>query len=338
MPDDSPAQTGPVRTAGLAGGPQPFDSPDRRDGRVYVMLDEVMLAVNVALATGRPLLLRGDPGSGKSSLAPYIARRRGWRYYEHVVTSRTRATDLLWTYDHVRRLSDAQVRAPGESLADHRYVTPGPLWWAFAPGLAARSGEATRSGPGHGHREDPFREINDTRSPHHAVVLIDEIDKAEPDMPNSLLVPLGSNEFTVADTGEQIRKERPPGEARSAENRHLIIITTNEERELPQAFLRRCVVAWLPQPDSGRLVRIAQEHFTHYDEGFTESDRELAEMLAEELSRARGAAKKQGLRPPSTAEFLDAFRACRSIGISPVDERWEMLKRLVLLKPQQPDE
>ncbi|MDX3454535.1 MoxR family ATPase [Streptomyces sp. ME02-8801-2C] len=329
MPDEGPARTE------RDGSPRLFDSPDRRDGHVYVMLDDVSLAVRVALATGRPLLLRGDPGSGKSSLAPSIALRRGWRYYEHVVTSRTQATDLLWTYDHVRRLSDAQVRAPGHPLVDHRYVTPGPLWWAFAPRSAARADDPR---PDRRHREDPFHKINETRSPHHAVVLIDEIDKAEPDMPNSLLVPLGSNEFTVAETGEQVRKERASSAAGDAENRHLVIITTNEERELPQAFLRRCVVAWLPQPDSGRLVRIAQEHFTQYDGGFTETDRELAEKLAEELKNARATAKKQGLRPPSTAEYLDALRACRSIGISPDDERWDLLQRLVLLKPQQPDE
>ncbi|MFJ4976885.1 AAA family ATPase [Streptomyces coeruleorubidus] len=325
--------TAPV---GGAECPRPFDSPDRRDGRVYVMLDEVRLAVDVALATGRPLLLRGDPGSGKSSLAPYIARRRGWRYYEHVVTSRTQATDLLWTYDHVQRLSDAQVRAPGEKLSGHRYVTPGPLWWAFAPASAARAG----GGPGEAgsrRREEPFREINDRRSPHQAVVLIDEIDKADPDMPNSLLVPLGSNEFIVAETGERVCKEPAPAAVHTAENRHLIIVTTNEERELPQAFLRRCVVAWLPEPETERLLRIAEQHFTHYDGAFTDEDRQLAATLAEELSNARQMAKKQGLRPPSTAEFLDALRACRSIGVSPGDERWELVRRLVLLKPQQPD-
>src|SRR5262245_26922047 len=133
----------PADAAGAT--PWPVDSPDRRDGRVYVMPEEVELAVDVALATGRPLLLRGEPGSGKSSLAAYLARMRGWRYYEHVVTSRTKAEDLLWTYDHVRRLSDAQVRDKGTALVDQHYVTPGPLWWAFDPASAAGgTGDAPR--------------------------------------------------------------------------------------------------------------------------------------------------------------------------------------------------
>jgi len=94
-----------------AGSGQSYHAPDPRDGLVYVMTHEIDLAERVALATGRPLLLRGDPGSGKSSLAAHVAQRRGWRYYEHVVTSRTQARDLLWTFDSVRRLADAEAGA-----------------------------------------------------------------------------------------------------------------------------------------------------------------------------------------------------------------------------------
>jgi hypothetical protein len=93
-----------------------LDSPDRRDGSVYCYDSELHLAVELALSTGRPLLLRGDPGSGKSSLAAYVARNLGWRYYEHVVTSATQAQDLLWRYDAVRRLADAQARPRAERL------------------------------------------------------------------------------------------------------------------------------------------------------------------------------------------------------------------------------
>src|ERR1700687_2144457 len=84
-------------------------APDRRDGAVYVLDDQLRLAVDVALATGRPLLLRGEPGSGKSSLAAFLARNLGWRYYEHVVSSRTTAQDLLWSFDSMRRLADASA-------------------------------------------------------------------------------------------------------------------------------------------------------------------------------------------------------------------------------------
>ena len=102
--------------------------PDSRRGLVYRMPPELHLAVEVALTTGRPLLLRGEPGTGKSSLAPYLARRLGWRYYEYVVTSATMASDLLWRFDAVRRLADAQAqRVKPES----EYVEPGVLWWAL---------------------------------------------------------------------------------------------------------------------------------------------------------------------------------------------------------------
>ena len=102
--------------------------PDSRSGSVYRMPSTLHLAVEVALTTGRPLLLRGEPGTGKSSLAPCIARRLGWRYYEHVVTSASTATDLLWRFDAVRRLADAQAK---KRRPESEYVSPGVLWWAL---------------------------------------------------------------------------------------------------------------------------------------------------------------------------------------------------------------
>src|SRR6478735_1711529 len=101
-------------------------SPDQRDGAVYVTDPDLLLAVDVALAARRPLLLRGDPGSGKSSLAAFLARNLGWRYYEQVVTARTRPRDLLWTFDAVRKLADASATdTSAESLRDADYVEPG---------------------------------------------------------------------------------------------------------------------------------------------------------------------------------------------------------------------
>ncbi|WP_405729631.1 MoxR family ATPase [Streptomyces sp. NBC_00028] len=313
--------------AGDAPVTPPREAPDRRDGLGYVTHKRIELAIKVALATGRPLLLRGEPGSGKSSLAAHIARTKEWRYYEHVVTSRTQGRDLLWTYDHVRRLSDAQVRHNGTELRDQRYVTPGPLWWAFDPESA--------TGEGGDQRVDPWHEVNRERKRHCAVVLIDEIDKADPDMPNSLLVPLGSNRFTVQETGQEVLKrtlvvDGEPGQ-------HLVVITTNEERELPQAFLRRCVVLALKEPDQDRLVEIAKAHFTTEADEFTEADRDLAKELADALLKTRGHAKEKGLRPPSTAEFLDALRACKELSIDTGHPLWPELKQLTLLKPQQPE-
>ena len=300
--------------------------PDRRDGAAYVTHPDVAFAVDVALATGRPLLLRGEPGSGKSSLAAHVARARNWRYYEHVVTSRTSARDLLWSFDAVRRLADAQVRQPGEALNDLDYIRPGVLWWAFAPESAQRRGSgdpatsltpATDPNPG-----------NASRDGEHAVVLIDEIDKAEPDMPNGLLVPLGSNEFQVTESGQLIRR------AEEVARQLLVVITTNEERELPQAFLRRCVVEWLPEPTHGHLVAVAREHLRLEAGGFDDARRELADHLARELLDARAQAQRAGLRAPSTAEYLDALRALLQLGITVRSPQWQSLRRLTLLKDQ----
>ncbi|WP_329017694.1 MoxR family ATPase [Streptomyces sp. NBC_01601] len=331
-------QTGTRERPDEAGGSEWLDTPDRGDGRVYVMAPELDFAVRVALATGRPLLLRGMPGSGKSSLAPFIARELGWRYYEHVVTYRTQPRELLWSFDSVRRLGDAQVAARrGETPDDAAYVQPGVLWWALAPESARRRGrsddaEITDPCP------DPFEKVNSDRSLDHAVVLIDEIDKADPDVPNSLLVPLGSHRFQVAEIGREIETEQPvlPSAAQGpARARHLVVLTTNEERELPQALLRRCVVHVLPEHDQAMLVRIAKEHMAEGPGEVTETDVELAEAVAEKLMEVRDQAGKQDVRRPSTAEYLDALRACRSLDIRPGDEEWRLLTRNVLIKPQQ---
>ncbi|MFC4071799.1 AAA family ATPase [Actinoplanes subglobosus] len=297
--------------------------PDGRDGKAYVLQREISFAVKVAVATGRPLLLRGEPGSGKSSLAAHLARTWNWRYYEHVVTSRTGARDLLWSFDAVRRLGDAQLRQHGERPHDIAYVEPGVLWWAFAPDSAAQRGGANADH----HADDPNPD-NARRAREHAVVLIDEIDKADPDMPNGILVPLGSSEFEVTETRTRIRA--------ADDVRPLIIITTNEDRELPQAFLRRCVVAWLPELTGEHLVKVATEHLRAYGEKVTESDTTLAEALARELMAARRQAADLGVRKPSTAEFLDALRAIRELGIEVGSPEWEDLRSLVLIKVQQP--
>jgi len=305
--------------------------PDGRDGRAYVMSEELELAVKVALATGRPLLLRGDPGSGKSSLAAYIARERGWRYYEYVVTSRSHAQDLLWTFDSIRRLADAQLR---RDLDDHQYVEPGVLWWAFARQSAFRRGAPVEAKirPA----AEPHAEVNDTRSADHAVVLIDEIDKADPDLPNGLLVPLGSNQFQVTETGTSI-KIQAPAYGNTQDSSHLIVVTTNEERELPRAFLRRCVVLWLEHPDAKQLVAIARQHFEVYEEGMSDDDELLAKELADAVVGMRKDRTREAIRWPSTAEFLDALRACRRLHITVADGGWNELRNMVLIKPQRPD-
>ncbi len=299
--------------------------PDRRDGAVYKMPPELHLAVEVALVTGRPLLLRGDPGTGKSSLAAYVARRLNWRYYEFVTTSATLATDLQWRFDAVRRLSDAH--GGGKAGNEQEYVDPGALWWAFHRESARELGN------------EPDAEINGKRDEHRAVVLIDEIDKAHPDVPNALLVALGSNQLKIPylDAPVTIEADAAPPLKLSRDvqvSRVLVMVTTNEERELPRAFVRRCVTFRLKHPDAEQLAAIAGLHFAGEGEELSEDDAALALALGKRVWKLRNEAEP-GQRKPSTAEFLDAFKACHGfVRVDPEDPRWRLIERVSMLKPE----
>ena len=312
-----------------ASGRDAVAQPDSRRGMVYRLPAALHLAVEVALTTGRPLLLRGDPGTGKSSLAPYVARRLGWRYYEYVVTSTSTANDLLWRFDAVKRLADAQAR---KVQAEAKYVDPGVLWWA----LDRRSAAAFARGAG---GKEPEAATNKGRDAHRAVVLIDEIDKAHPDLPNSLLVALGSNQISVPYLDAPI--EIDPARAKPLKlpkGVHVspvqVVITTNEERELPAAFVRRCVTYALQHPKGDGLVDIARAQFDRKEAPFTKADETLAKALGQRIDELRAQAKV-GDHKPSTAEFLDAFRACRvrKITPDPTDPRWTLIETITLAKP-----
>jgi MoxR-like ATPase len=277
--------------------------PDRRDGRVYLTSPELRMALKLALVTRRPLLLRGAPGSGKSSLAAYVARNLGWRYYEHVITSRTQARDLLWSYDTVRRFADAAGQR--KELFNFDYVEPGVLWWVMNPETARRRGAPPGRDP---EREavDPSQEVDWKRHERHAVVLLDEIDKADPDVPNALLVPLGSTQFEVSET------------------------ETNDERELPDAFIRRCVVHRLEHPKPDDLVAIARAHVAALGEDLTAEQLKRVGKIAQRVAEMRTQILALGKQPPSTAEFLDAVFASRALRLSAED--WDLVEQLVLDK------
>src|ERR1051326_4343348 len=214
-------------TSSVAAAPRASFSGDRRnDEAIYVYNDDTLTrAVNVAGASGRPLLIGGPSGCGKTSLAFHVAQTMKWPLFMMSVTSRTQARDLLYTIDHLRRLQDAYDKKLGPW---GNYLKPGPLWEAFDPeAAAARTGNSPLPNAADGQIRLP-----EPGPENGAVVLLDEIDKADPDVPNNLLEPLGSYEFGVEELDKaKVYARRFP----------FIVLTTNNERQLPAAFLRRCI-------------------------------------------------------------------------------------------------
>ena len=289
---------------------------DRCSKSVYVYDENIILAVNVAIAAGRPLLVRGPSGWGKSSLARNVAYTLGWQYYEQVISSRTQARDLLWEVDIIRRLQDAQIK---DQLKDFtHYIKPGILWKAFDPESALNQERKALSSES----SSQFKEQDYDNSCSRAVVLLDEIDKADPDFPNNLLVPLGSLYFTVEETGTKVECD--------SENSPLVFITTNDERELPTAFLRRCVELRLSKP---KLLEIGKAHF--------DKNMDLVEKVASLLETTKNEQNMEqySIRSysPSPAEFIDTVNACIKLdikpeSINPESDIWKILKKTIVWK------
>ncbi len=279
----------------------------------YVYSSPIILAVNLARASGRPLFVAGRPGTGKTTLSRNIAHVLGWKYYQRVVTSRTRAKDLMWTFDTLRRLSDAQEQ--NRQLPPRAaYVQPQALWWAFDPASAATRGASASE------RSQVTRAVDPAGPGRKSVVLIDEIDKADPDVPNDLLEALDVARFTVDELDT-------PLEVRGRRENVLVMITSNGEREMPSAFIRRCVVLTLADPTVDWLDTIATDRF-----GPDPFHREIAERVM----TLRAVAREQNLREPSTAEYLDAVAASRALGIRPRAKTWSLVAESLLWKREDP--
>ena len=228
----------------------------------YHLFDEESAdAIRAALAAMRPLLIRGETGVGKTQLATAAASVLGRPLVSKVVDSRTESRDLMWEFDAILRLADAQIAAAlpahqvehrsvseGETrdflrerlrveLAVANYVRPGPLWWAFNWRSAHRQAERTQTPiPRFGPEADPQNGC---------VVLLDEIDKADTDVPNGLLEALGSGAFTPLGQSDPVEVQGEPP---------LVVITTNDERVLPNAFIRRCLVLEVKLPVDDELL------------------------------------------------------------------------------------
>ncbi len=220
----------------------------------YVATPDLMVAVNAAITLGRPLLVKGEPGTGKTVLAEEVARALGKPLIRWHIKSTTKAQHGLYEYDAVARLRDSQLGDPRVSDISH-YILRGKLWEAFS----------AESSP---------------------VLLIDEIDKADIEFPNDLLLELDRMEFYVYETKQTI----------VAQNRPIVIITSNNEKELPDAFLRRCFFHYIRFPDAETMARIVAVHYPLLKQAL------VREALAVfyELREVPGLKKR-----PSTSELLD---------------------------------
>jgi MoxR-like ATPase len=250
----------------------------------YIASDELRRIVDVAVRLGRPLLIKGEPGTGKTLLARSVAAGLGMRLLTWHVKSTTKAKDGLYVYDTVQRLYDSRFQ--DKDVNDIRqYIRLGPLGESFA-------------------------------APDRVVLLIDEIDKADVEFPNDLLHELDQMSFTIPETGDAV----------AARERPVVIITSNSEKELPDAFLRRAVFHYIAFPDRTLMTEIVGVHFPNLGEG-------LLEAALTAFFRLRGV---DGLRKrPSTSELIDWIGALVATGVDPDRLRTELPFVGTLLKREQ---
>ena len=232
----------------------------------YVASQELMSAVNIAVTLEKPLLVKGEPGTGKTMLAQAVADSLGKKLIIWNIKSTTKAQDGLYVYDVVQRLYDSQFGAGGvDDIA--KYIKLGKLGEAFS-------------------------------APEQVVLLIDEIDKADLEFPNDLLWELDKMEFYIPETKETV----------TAKHRPIVIITSNAEKELPDAFLRRCIFHYIAFPEPEQMEKIVRVHFDDLDERLLRQAMEAFYFL-----RGIDAVEKK----PSTSELVDWIRALQLGGIDP---------------------
>lgn len=238
-----------------------------RGSSEYVASEELLETVNIAVALKKPLLVKGEPGTGKTMLAKAVADALDKELIIWNIKSTTKAQDGLYVYDVVQRLYDSQFGVSGVDNIG-KYIKYGKLGEAFM-------------------------------SPEQVVLLIDEIDKADIEFPNDLLWELDQMEFYIPETKETIKAAKRP----------IVIITSNAEKELPDAFLRRCVFHYIDFPDESQMRDIVEAHYSGLDE----------ELVKQALLRFYQIREVKGLdKKPSTSELLDWINALVMAGVSPI--------------------
>ncbi len=292
----------------------------------YLFDKTVETVLRVAEINNRPVLISGPPGCGKTALAQAVAVYNDWNFLHHTFTSRSRLEELTGEVDQLKRLQDAQIATKDRPLMEEwAYLKPGIFWWAFDANSAYQ-----RSGPLEDHEKYiENRRIKGLTHPGTneaaagTVLLLDEIDKAEPDLPNDLLEPFDTRQFDLP-TGEPVR-----GVPSSP---LLVLITTNRERDLPDAFVRRCVVLKLEPPKEKRLAEIARWHLEpHYKKLYKPN---TVDKVAAECVQLQAEHRQQGRRPPGTSEFLDAVRACFDLKETVGSPLWPHVEACTLSKRQ----
>ncbi len=247
----------------------------------YVASEELMAAVDIAIALEKPLLIKGEPGTGKTMLAEAISQSMGKELYIWNIKSTTKAQDGLYVYDTIQRLYDSQFGEEGVDDIAH-YIKLGKLGEAF-------------------------------KADKQVILLIDEIDKADLEFPNDLLWELDKMEFYIHETRETIKaKERP-----------IVIITSNAEKELPDAFLRRCIFHYITFPDRDQMTEIVHAHFENLEENVLKNALDTFYWIR---------SIKDVRKKPSTSELIDWIRALTISGIDPEHLREQLPFLGVLLK------
>ncbi|MBG1266453.1 AAA family ATPase [Nostoc sp. WHI] len=240
----------------------------------YLPNPELVEAVNLAIYLERPLLLKGEPGCGKTQLASAVAYELGLNLEAWYVKSTSRGRDGLYNYDAVGRLRDAQLAASGRLRAEQIQRIDDPTTYI-------RWGPVGRA----------FQQENRT------VVLIDEIDKADIDFPNDLLLELDERRFIIEETGQEIEAKAAP----------IVLITSNDEKDLSDAFLRRCLFHYVEFPSRERLIQIVNALFPTSPQALVDKTIVRFLLLREEMRKDKGEAGKK----VSTSELIDWFRVLR---------------------------